>query len=168
MYFSLEQLWRDPHSGQEKDTTSTELFLLVQKYFMEGQMIWVNNFGLESTYARRAFISGLPAGFDWPTNPEMEIALKAGTGLSYRFIPRWFIGGEVLYETEYETVVGQERWSTFLGPSLHYAREVWWATVTWFPQLQGGGTVYTGQRDTRYHLIEKTMQEIRLKIGFDF
>ena len=167
-YFSLGHIWRDPHSGQEKDATQAELELLIQKYFMEGQMIWVNNFGMESTYAQRYTIQNLPAGFEWPINPEMEIALKAGTALSYRFIENWFFGGEILYETEYETQVGQERWSTFAGPSLHYGSEKWWTTLTWFPQLQGGGSIYAGQENTRLQLIERTKQEIRLKLGFNF
>lgn len=167
-YFSLGHIWRDPHSGQEKDATQAELELLIQKYFMEGQMIGVINLGMESTYAQRYTIKDLPAGFEWPTHPEMEIAVKAGTALSYRFVANWFFGGEILYESEYETQVGQERWSTFLGPSLHYGSEKWWTTLTYFPQLQGGGSLYAGQTDTRLQLIERTKQEVRLKLGFNF
>ena len=167
-YFSLGHIWRDPHSGQEKDATEGELVLLIQKYFMEGQMIGVANFGMESGYAQRYAIKDLPAGFEWPTHPEMEIALKAGAALSYRFVANWFFGGEVLYESEYETVVGQERWSTFAGPSLHYGSEKWWSTLTYFQQLSGGGPPYAGQQNTNLQLIEKTKQEVRLKLGYNF
>jgi hypothetical protein len=165
---TAEYKWRDPHSGQDKSTLSANFDLILQKYFMEGQLIWVGNAGMEATYADRAFIPGLPAGFDWPTDPEMEIELKAGTGLSYRFAPGWFIGAEALYETEFETEVGQERWSIFAGPNLHYGGEKWWATLTWMPQLAGGGEMYAGQTDTNLHLIEKTKQEVRLKLGYNF
>lgn len=165
---SLDYAWLDPHSGQDKDTLSLELDLLAQKYFLDGQLIWVGNAGVESTYAHRDDVADLPPDFEWPTEPEMEIELKVGTGLSYRFAPNWFIGAEALYETEFETEVGQERWSVFAGPSLHYASGRWWATLAWFPQLEGGGEFYDGQSDRSLHLIEKTEQEIRVKLGYAF
>jgi hypothetical protein len=37
-----------------------------------------------------------------------------------------------------------------------------------FRQLRGGGETYAGQADTSLHLIEKTKNEIRLKIGYNF
>lgn len=165
---SLAHSWVDTHSGQDKDTTSLELMLQAQKFFLDDQLVAMVNTGIESTYAERAPIAGLPAGFDWPTDPEMEIELKAGGGLSYRVAPRWFVGAEALYETEFETEVGQERWSWFAGPSVHYASQGWWATLTWMTQLAGGGEAYPGQPDDDLHLIEKTEDEIRFKIGFDF
>lgn len=172
-YLGLSYDWLDKHSGQDKDKYSVELAMLAQKYFMEGQMVWVGNIGMEATHARRDKLSAsrmasLPADFDWPTNPEMEIELQAGTGLSYRFAPNWFAGAEVLYQTEFETDIGQERWSVFAGPSLHYGGKSWWATLTWFPQIRGGGEKYAGQTDNNLHLIEKTEQEIRVKFGIEF
>lgn len=167
-YVALDYDWLDPHSGQDKDTLSLELDLLLQKYLLDGQLIWVGNVGIETTYADRAEIDNLPPGFEWPTDPEMEIELKFGSGLSYRFAPSWFIGAEVSYETEFETEVGQERWSWFAGPTLHYGGKTFWATATWFPQLVGGGEQYNGQSDTDLHLIEKTENEYRLKLGFNF
>jgi hypothetical protein len=166
-YLALDYDWLDAHSGQDKDHLSLELEMLLQKYFFEGQLIWVGNAGIESTYADRDEISDLPPDFDWPTDPEMEVELKAGTGLSYRFIPNWFIGAETLYETEFETEVGQERWSLFAGPSLHYGGSRFWVTFTWLFQVVGGGEKYEGQTED-LHLIEKTKQEVRLKVGFNF
>lgn len=34
-YLKLEYSWLDPHSGQEKDTTSLKLLGIVQKYYLE-------------------------------------------------------------------------------------------------------------------------------------
>ncbi len=135
---------------------------------MEGQLIWTGNLEMESTYAVRGEIDNLPENFDWPTKPEMEIEWKLSTGASYRFAPNWFLGVETLYETEFETEVGQERWSLFAGPTLHYASSEWWTTLTWFSQLRGGGEQYEGQPDTDLHLIEKTKNEVRLKVGWEF
>ena len=166
-YLSFSYDWIDPHSGQDKDTTSVEFQLLAQKYFMEGQLIWMGNTGLEATYAKRDELSGLPEDFDWPTDPEMEIELNFGTGVSYRFAPNWFVGVEALYETEFETEVGQERWTWFAGPSLHYAGSRYWVTLSWLGQLAGGGETYPGQPSNK-HLIEKTEDEFRLKFGLEF
>lgn len=164
---TLDHSWIDPHSGRDKNTTSLEADLLVQKFFLDDQLVGIANFGVETTYADRKPIDNLPAGFDWPTDPEMEIELKSGLGAAYRIAPRWFIGAETIYETEFETEVGQERWSWFAGPSLHYGDAAWWATLTYLDQIQGGGETYPGQPDD-LHLIEKTGHEIRLKLGYNF
>lgn len=158
----------DPHSGQKKTEYEAKTVLAAQKYFKQGQLIWAGNIGLKAGYEDRAAIADLPADFDWPTDPEMEIELKLSTGLSYRVLPNWFIGAETEWASEYETEVGQERWSWFAGPTLHYGGEKLWATLTWFPQLKGGGEKYLGQTDTNLHLIEKTKNEFRLKIGYNF
>ncbi|MFL6620360.1 MAG: DUF6662 family protein [Povalibacter sp.] len=167
-YTSLTYLTLDPHSGQDKDTLSFEQILLLQKYFLEGQMILAGNLALEATRAERAPIEDLPEGFDWPTEPEMEIEINAGAGLSYRFLPNWFVGAEAFYSQENETEVGLERWSLQAGPSLHYGGAKWWATLTWLPQIKGGGETYPGQEDTDLHLVEKTQDEYRLKFGLNF
>lgn len=178
-YMSFDYGTLDPHSGKDKTTRSVDLQLLAQKYFMEGQMIWVGNIAMENTYAVRDPLAVQPtSNFDWPLEPEMEIEWKFGTGLSYRFMPNWYLGAEAIYETEFETEVGQERWSLFLGPSLHYGGPSFWATLTWFDQLRGGGEKYENQypdennpvpqADTGLHLVEKTKDEWRLKVGFNF
>lgn len=172
-YLDVSYNWLDKHSGLDKDSYSAELQLIAQKYFMEGQLVWAGNVGLETTYAKRAALSAsrtasLPAGFDWPTDNEMEAELLAGTGLSYRFAPNWSLGAETLYESEYETEVGQERWSVFAGPTLHYGSEKFWATLTWFHQLKGGGNPNSAQLDDNLQLIERTKDEIRLKFGIEF
>lgn len=168
MTSSLEYGFLDVHSGQKKREIEFETQLQAQKYFMEGQLVWVGNVGLRAAYEKRKAIADLPDGYDWPTDPEMEINFKYGTGLSYRFAPGWFIGAEAVHETEYETEVGLERWSLFAGPSLHWAGQQWWATLTAFKQVRGGGERYDGQSDAHLHLIEKTKNEVRIKVGYNF
>lgn len=167
-YVSLTYDRLDAHSGQNKDKYSVEALLLAQKYFLEGQLTWVANLGTEATHATRGAIANLPPDFEWTSDPEIEWEWIVGTGASYRFAPNWYVGFEFLYETEFETEVGQERWSLFGGPSLHYGSQQWWATLTWTPQITGGGELYPGQIDTDLHLIEKTDHEVRFKIGFNF
>jgi len=165
---SLEFGKLDPHSGQKKKEIEFTTGLQAQKYFMEGQLTWVGNIDLRAAYEKRAAIDNLPAGFDWPTSPEMEINVKTGMGLAYRFAPNWYVGAELQHEVEFETEVGKERWSLFGGPSVHYGGATWWATLTYFQQIRGGGEQYEGQTDTNLHLIEKTKNEIRLKVGYNF
>ncbi|HEX7948686.1 MAG TPA: DUF6662 family protein, partial [Phenylobacterium sp.] len=157
----------DPHSGQDKTEYEGRVVLAAQKYFMQGQMVWAGNVGLKAGYEDRKAIADLPPNFDWPTDPEMEIEVTLGTGLTYRVAPNWFVGAEMQYASEYETGVGQERWSLFAGPTLHYGGERFWATATWFPQIKGGGERYPGQTG-HLHLIEKTKDEFRLKLGVNF
>jgi opacity protein-like surface antigen len=182
--FELVQAWLDPHSGKDKDTTSFDVSVQLQKFFLDDQLIAVANAGLEGTYAKRdpldaatqasadlamQGLTGDPsATFDWPTEPEMEIEFTLGAGLSYRFAPNWSVAAETQYQTEFETEVGQERWSWFAGPTLHYGSEKWWATLTWFEQLAGGREQYINQADDNLHLIEKTEHEVRLKLGYNF
>lgn len=166
--FELSYGLVDPHSGQDKQTISFENMLIAQKYFMDASLIWVGNLGFEGTYAKRKNIDNLPEGFDWPTKPEMELEIKLGTGLSYRFAPNWYTSLETQYETEFETEVGQERWTLFLGPSIHYGSKDYWLTATWFPQLAGGREKFDAQDDKDLHLIEKTKNEFRLKFGYNF
>ena len=167
-YTSFEYGRLDVHSGQKKRELEFEAQLQAQKYFLEGQLTWVGNIGLRAAHEKRKAIADLPEDFEWPTDPEMEISTKIGTGLSYRFAPGWYAGVEALFENEYETEVGQERWSVFGGPSLHYGGKQWWATLTVFRQLRGGGERYDGQPEKQLHLIERTRNELRLKVGYNF
>jgi hypothetical protein len=167
-YAAIYHFWQDVHSGQKKDVFTFETMLIAQKYYLDGELITAGNLGIEATHAKRAPIAGLPVGFEWPTTPEMEIEITAAAGISYRIAPKWFVGAEVFYQTEHETEVGQERWSVQAGPTLHYASQKWWASLTWLPQLKGGGLQYAGQTYTDLHLIEKTKQEIRFKFGINF
>jgi hypothetical protein len=157
----------DPHSGQRKTEWEGKVMLAAQKYLMQGQMVWVGNVGLKAGIEDRKAITGLDPSIEWPTTPETEIEVSIGTGLTYRILPGWFIGAEAQYATEFETEVGQERWSLFAGPTIHYGGKKFWATLTWFPQLKGGGERYAGQTGN-LHLIEKTKNEVRLKLGLNF
>lgn len=183
-YLSASYDWRDAHSGRDKDKYTLELKLLAQKYLLDGQLVIVGNFGLETAYADRVPIDNLPINddtgepLDWPTEPEVELGVIAGAGVSYRFAPNWYIGVEALHDREMETEVGTERWSWQAGPTLHYGAKKWWATLTWFKQITGGGEqfgpvsfdgqAYPGQDDSGLHLIEKTKNELRLKLGYNF
>jgi hypothetical protein len=165
LYTEFDYGTLDSHSGQSKTTISLEEKLLLQKYLLDGQLILAGNIGIEATRAERDPIDDLPEGFEWPTDPEMEIELDLGAGASYRFAPNWFAGIEGIYAQENETEVGLERWTFQAGPSLHYGGQKFWGTLTFLQQIQGGGEKYEGQTERNLHLIEKTQYEARLKFG---
>ncbi|BBP45814.1 hypothetical protein THMIRHAS_11870 [Thiosulfatimonas sediminis] len=165
--FNLEYDTVDKHSGQNKDTLSATLGLQLQKYFLDGQLVWLANAGLETTHATRQPIASLDPTVEWPTFAEMEIGLALASGLSYRYTTNWSVGFEGLYEEEYETEVGQERWSLFAGPSIHYGGKTFWSTLSYLTQVNGGGERYDGQPSNK-HLIEKTHSELRLMLGYNF
>lgn len=188
-YFSYRHTTKDPHSGQDKNVDTFELKLLAQKYFLDGQLIWLGNLGLETTRAQRKPLSVSQwshlnnLGFyeteteatanggnvyDWPTHPEMEIGLMASTGFTYRFTDNWFIGAEIVYENESETEVGIERYSYYAGPSLHYGSQKWWMTLAYLREFKGGGEAYDEQDDTNLHLIERTKDKYYFKLGYNF
>lgn len=188
-YVSYRHQTNDPHSGQKKTIDTLELKLLAQKYFLDGQLIWMGNVGLETTRAQRKALSQnqwdhlnskgyylteaeatLNTGnvYEWPTHPEMEIGLSASTGLSYRFVENWFIGAEAVYENESETEVGIERYSYFAGPTLHYGSQTWWVSLGYLRELKGGGEKYDQQDDTSLHLIERTKNKYSFKVGYNF
>jgi hypothetical protein len=147
-YTSIGYFWYDVNSGFRKDVYSFETFLIAQKYFLDGQLVVAANLGIEADSATRQPIENLPPDFEWPLTPEMEIAITASAGITYRFAPNWFIGAEVFYQTEHETVVGQERWSVQAGPTIHYAAKDWWVTLTWMPQLKGAALRTQGRPTT--------------------
>jgi hypothetical protein len=167
-YVAISYFWLDTNSGRSKDVYSIEGILIAQKYFMDGELNVAGNLGIEATSATRAAIDGLPDDFEWPTHPEMEIELTLSGAIAYRFAPNWFAGLEVVYQNEQETEVGTERWSLQGGPTLHYAAKQWWATLTWLPQWAGGASDFPDQTKSGLQLIEKTAQELRLKIGINF
>ena len=106
------------------------------------------------------------ACFEWPNFAEMEIELKFSTGLSFRFMNNWYLSLEALYEEEYETEVNRERFSLFVGPGLHFEGQQWSASVGWLKQVDGGGELIDPADDL--HFIEKTDNELRLKVSWNF
>lgn len=167
----------DKHSGTAKKSHEMLFGIQGQKYFMEGQGVLAVNASVFIGHEHRdpldkilsaSQIAALPEGFEWPDVAEMEIEPAFGVGYTYRFAPNWFIGAESVYSVEYETEVDVERWSVFAGPSLHYGGEKFWGTLTWFHQLRGGGGENANNVLPKLHLVEKTKDEIRLKVGYNF
>ncbi|HAM71761.1 MAG TPA: hypothetical protein DCM86_08975 [Verrucomicrobiales bacterium] len=143
--------------GERIDEIELEAKLLLEKRWMEDRLIGVFNYTLEPEWERGAGQSS----FD--TNLYMEW----GLGLSYRIAEGWRAGVETRVDTEFggADLGGAEFVSVSAGPSLHFERGEWWATLTVLPQIWGwpdeagkGG----------YTLAERERIEVRLKVGVEF
>lgn len=146
-------------TGQEQQELSLETKLIVQKNFLDDQLVWATNLTPEFEVRK----------FDGEEDWETELAFEVTSGVSYRFAPKWFGALEARYHSEYPDWPDsdvREHYALFAGPSLHYGAERWWWTLTYLPQLTGRPA--DASRDEDLHLHEHEKREIRLKVGYNF
>jgi hypothetical protein len=146
-------------SGQHEDALSIEVKALFQKDFLDDTLIAVLNISPEYEWARGRDIE------HWENELEFEVT----GGLAYRVAPRWFLGVESRYTSEYPNFPDEshrEFWGVFVGPALHYAAERWWVTLTALPQVYG--KPQDGNRSHTLHLEDLERFELRIKTGFEF
>jgi hypothetical protein len=122
---------------------------------------------------------------------EEEIALDLSAGIAYRFAPKWFIGFEARYQSDFLSpeVAGepsdggqqssfdlsdftwgsQFQYGTYVGPSIHYAEEKWWVTGSVLLQVKGGGdeTRNSSISDGKVY-DEHERVHLGLTVGFNF
>ncbi len=153
-------LYLEPTLGRWED--SLEWRLLLQSNFMDDRLIFALNFLYE---------------------PEKEKYDDAGTirnsmgdilyGASYRFAPNWSAGLEGRYHTDHDGYYFDKHTQTanFIGPTIHYANQDWWATATWRYQIDGH-CYSDGTADCQpgYDLVSDNhgRNQYMLKIGFPF
>ncbi|MFT5633294.1 MAG: hypothetical protein ACI9SQ_001008 [Rubritalea sp.] len=135
--------------GAEIDQDSFVLQTLVQKNFLDDTLVFA--FNAKTEFERRKAGDVL----------EEEIAFDISAGVSYRFAPKWFIGIEARYQSDFlnpeeggEFEDGYQRssfdltdfrlgsqfqYGTYVGPTIHYAEQGWWFTAGALYQIKGGG-----------------------------
>jgi hypothetical protein len=138
--------------------------IILQKNFFDDRLVVAFNF----TWAPEVR-PPLPA----PANVETDINL--GLGVSYRFAENWSAGWEFLNEREMN---GWDWWNYntwtnsayYTGPTLHYASQRFFVTLTALEQLPWGvdyannGVVVGG----RNYDVDFERYRIRLKLGWVF
>jgi hypothetical protein len=135
-----------------------ELKLLLQKNLLEDRLVLAANAILEYEWE---YDHG-----DW----ERESALDFYFGAAYRVAPAWFAGGEFLTETGYEGHIFQgseaETTAYYAGPTVHYATQNWWTTLSMLGQLPWANN-HTDEADelTNGYVTGKERWRVRLRVG---
>ncbi len=163
LYFEPELGVRDQQTGQDVIERAFEAKLILQKNFFDDLMINAMNIMFEPEWEI--------AGEEHARELWFELMLAS----SYRIYPNWTVGLELRNHREYPDMDfgKQEHSAWFLGPSVHYGVEKWWATFTVLPQLAGSpqvlGTDADGNviSDSTRHLGQHEKLEVRLKIGIN-
>jgi len=150
--------------GAEIDQDALVLQALLQKNYLDDTLVFALNAKAELERRR----SGNP-GVDFVL--EEEFALDISAGVSYRVAPKWFIGMEIRYQSDFLavqetgdsgnleteryddgslvqgsnfdlsnfTLGNQFQYGTYIGPTVHYAEEGWWATAGALYLIKSGG-----------------------------
>lgn len=142
-------------SGKREDKLFLEFKAIVQKNFFENRLQTAFNYTVEPEWEKD--------GPDWESALEMEWAL----GAAWKLNERWHIGLESRLSTEFADadLNDSEFLTLFLGPTLTYGRDTWFASLTVLPQIAG----WPDQKGTGgLHLDDKERIEIRVKFGIEF
>ena len=164
VYMEPELGVREALTGEDIIERALEFKLIVDKHFLDDQLILASNIVFEPEWER---VNG---------ERDKELQNAYNFGASYRFAVGWFGGLEVENRRLFgrQSLGQQEASAWFLGPSLHYAQKEWWATLTLLPQIAGNprslGVDANGNpiSDSSRTLGEYEKMEIRLRFGIEF
>lgn len=155
-------LYLEPTYGPKKK--ELEAKVLVDKYFLEETLLWSTNFVAAQEQEK------------YPGIWEKEAEVQFLSGLSYRFASRWSGALEYRYQRGYggNSFAGSHREfsAQFLGPTIHYARDDWWLTVSWMPQLRAAHAFDPGKQGdivaNRLYGEHFARNEFRVRFGLQF
>lgn len=164
--FYVEPGWSRIHKVEGEKVTEYELEFkaIVQKNFLDERLVWVGNLTVEPEWERE-----VEEGVGGATEKkwEKELKIELSTGLAYQVAPRWSLGLEGRYTSDYPDWthgLHRDAYSVSAGPTVHYSGGEWGITATYLPQLFGH---HEGDgRDLELGGHEK--QEFRVKIGYEF
>jgi hypothetical protein len=142
--------------------TELEWKLLLQKNWLEDRLVWALNVNYELEFEKEEDDAWERIGvFEW------------FTGLSYRFVRNWYAGVEFWNHHEFADATVHEHSAYFIGPTIHYGGERWWASLGFLHQLPLGqafseankefaddGNYIFGEEHEKYY--------VRLKVGINF
>jgi hypothetical protein len=157
--------WSRIHDVEGEKGTEYELELkaILSKSFAGGRVIWAGNLTLEPEWERESSILTTGAvGHNW----EKELKAQVTTGLAYRVAPNWHAGIEARYASVYPDWthgLHREAHALSAGPTIAFSSDEWSASLSWLPQLFGGGTPHR-----TLSLDEFEKREIRLKVSHEF
>ncbi len=150
----------EPAIGSEE--TELEWKILLQKNWLEDRLVWALNLNYELEFEKEE-----------EGEYERDAMFECFTGLSYRFIPNWSGGVEFWNHHEFADASVHEHSAYFMGPTLHYGGERWWATLGFMHQLPIGAAYSRdneqfAQRDGYILGDEHEKWYVRFKVGYNF
>jgi opacity protein-like surface antigen len=165
--------------GADIDQDSFVPMLFVQKNFLDNTLVTAFKGKMELERRRS------------PGVLEEEIAFDLAAGISYRFAPKWFVGLEARYQSDFLSpdvdgeppdggdssnfdlhnwqLGSQYQYGTYVGPSIHFAEEKWWVTASVLFQVKGGGDEERNgsiRNDKVYDEHERV--HLGMTVGFNF
>jgi hypothetical protein len=154
--FEAAYLAFDDVAGIEQEEIDLQPEIILHKNFFDDTLIFQLNAGIKMAWGKK------PA-----EEYDYELTLMGGAGVSYRFARNWFIGFEGHWRSEFpEADLGfHEHTVVFIGPSLHYGAQRWWANASWGYQIYGEGI---DEPDNGKTFAEEARNEFRLKVGLNF
>lgn len=150
----------DHVTGERENAFFVETKLILQKNFLDDQLVTVLNITPELEYGKARGEKGR-----WGHELEFEVT----GGVAYRLAPGWYLGLEGRYTSEYPDWPSnnhREFYGVFVGPAVHYSAERWWFTLTVLPQVYGSPQDEDGS--SHLHLDDLERVETRLKVGYNF
>ena len=162
-YFEPEFDFTDLHNGKRFDRTmSNEYRVLVQKNFLDDQLILAYNLVFEIEFIRFEGDPTWKGELDW--NNEI--------GLTYRVMSNWYAGLEARNHNEVSNFEAHDHSVYWAGPAVHYANERFWATLGVLRQVYGEptGTGPDGNSIGDNHLFLRSHElwETTLKVAVTF
>ncbi|UTW44488.1 outer membrane beta-barrel protein [bacterium SCSIO 12696] len=159
--------------------------ILLQKNFLDDTLAVVLNTKLE--FERRKN-PGYVAGAEGSVLEE-EFAYDLSVGISYRVAPKWYVGLEwrqqsdflnPLVDGEFDPdlertnfdigdfrIGSRHQYGSYIGPSVHYGTQNWWATLGALWQFKGGGSFASFNRGGR-NLDEHEKVHVGLTLARQF
>ncbi|MEM7390987.1 MAG: DUF6662 family protein, partial [Verrucomicrobiota bacterium] len=176
--FSYERRERYRLDGAEIDQNSYVPTLYLQKNFLDDTLIFAFKGKMELELRKS------------PGVREEEIAFDLALGTAYRFKPKWYIGFEVRWQSDFLepeeegepepenpsefTSLGnfrlgtQFQHGTYIGPSIHYAEQRWYITAGILWQVYGGGDETNDSVDGNRVWDEHEKVHIGLTYAYNF
>lgn len=163
--------------GAEIDQYSLVPKIWLQKNFLDNTLVWA--FAGKMELERRKS----------PGVLEEEIAFDLATGLSYRIAPKWFVGIETRFQSDFlspeidgEPAEGKKsswdignlqlgdqfQYGLYVGPSVHYAEKNWWVTAGALWQVKGWSADGSAASRKGKDWDEHEQLHIGVILGFEF
>lgn len=97
-----------------------------------------------------------------------EGELEVSAGLARNLGERWTLGVEIRDTNELPMYQEWENSAVYLGPTLSYHRQKWWAALSVLPQIYGWNQDGNPDKNTHLDLDGHERVNIRLIVGYSF